>query len=232
MAWVTVAVFGLLVLIVLVVVRPRRRSHLPVETRGWDRRQRVLAEPSRTGDRGDPAFANVRLISAPDAVPADPPMRDPDTALPAMNRTAGSPRPHHGHVDRVRGWQRPATADARWSGNSVTPAQTYEQRAVALKKAAETRRARAELLAAIREGRESLPDVLDRSATDDIVGRTRVVQLLRALPGVGRTRADRLMEHVGIAPNRRARGLGSRQRQALREALQATPREASSARSR
>jgi ribosomal protein S13 len=47
----------------------------------------------------------------------------------------------------------------------------------------------------------------------------RVTWLLEALPGVGPVRAERLMAAAGIAPSRRVRGLGERQRAALLDAL-------------
>jgi ribosomal protein S13 len=37
------------------------------------------------------------------------------------------------------------------------------------------------------------------------------------MPGVGKVRAQRIMEKLGISPNRRVRGLGTHQRQALQE---------------
>lgn len=57
------------------------------------------------------------------------------------------------------------------------------QRAAAVTKSAETRRARAEMLHALASGQASLADVLAR--TDDVARRTRVTQVLKALPGYG-----------------------------------------------
>jgi len=39
--------------------------------------------------------------------------------------------------------------------------------------------------------------------------------VLESMPGVGKVRAQRIMEKLGISPNRRVRGLGTHQRQAL-----------------
>jgi ribosomal protein S13 len=41
------------------------------------------------------------------------------------------------------------------------------------------------------------------------------VAVLEALPGVGKVRAQRLMEKLEISPSRRVRGLGAKQREAL-----------------
>jgi ribosomal protein S13 len=43
----------------------------------------------------------------------------------------------------------------------------------------------------------------------------RVEALLEAMPGVGKVRAQRIMERLEISPSRRVRGLGVKQREAL-----------------
>ncbi|MFH1104050.1 MAG: integration host factor, actinobacterial type [Actinomycetota bacterium] len=98
------------------------------------------------------------------------------------------------------------------------PSLSPEQRAAALEKAAEARRVRAEVREALRTGRSSLRDVLDRSA-EEIVGGMKVKAVLTALPGLGKVKSHRLMESLGIAENRRVRGLGPNQRKALIDAL-------------
>ena len=45
----------------------------------------------------------------------------------------------------------------------------------------------------------------------------KVVDLLRALPRVGVTRSQEIMESLDIAPNRRIRGLGRHQIDRLKE---------------
>ena len=57
--------------------------------------------------------------------------------------------------------------------------------------------------------------MLDSGDTDEAVGKMKVVAVLEALPGVGKVRAQRLMEALEISPARRVRGLGAKQRQAL-----------------
>ncbi len=94
------------------------------------------------------------------------------------------------------------------------PKLTPEQRAAALAKAAEARRVRAEMRAALRSGEMTLADALDRSG-DDLLGGTKVKAVLTALPGLGKVKSHRLMEQLGIAENRRLRGLGRKQREAL-----------------
>jgi hypothetical protein len=100
----------------------------------------------------------------------------------------------------------------------ATPPQlSPEQRAAALAKAAEARAARAELKARLKMGSLSLSDAL--ASTDDTVGKLKVVSLLESLPGVGKVKARRIMEDIGIADNRRVQGLGAQQKQALLEQL-------------
>ena len=43
--------------------------------------------------------------------------------------------------------------------------------------------------------------------------------MLTSLPGLGKVKAHRLMEKLGIAESRRLRGLGAKQREALIDAL-------------
>ena len=100
----------------------------------------------------------------------------------------------------------------------ATPPQlTPEQRAAALEKAAEARTARAEIKARLKMGSMSLSDVFE--SDDPNVGKLKVVSMLEALPGVGKVKARRLMEEIGIADNRRVQGLGAQQRAALLDEL-------------
>ena len=100
----------------------------------------------------------------------------------------------------------------------ATPPQlTPEQRANALEKAAAARAARAELKNQLKNGAVSLAEAL--SSNDGTVGKLKVVALLESLPGVGKVKARKLMEEIGIADNRRVQGLGQQQKQALLAAL-------------
>ena len=97
------------------------------------------------------------------------------------------------------------------------PELTEEQRAAALEKAAAARRARAELKERLKRGGTSLGDVLKQADSDEVLGKMKVSALLEAMPGVGKVRAQQIMERLEIAPSRRLRGLGDRQRKALLE---------------
>lgn len=97
------------------------------------------------------------------------------------------------------------------------PTLTPEQRAAALAKAQAARKERSELLAAVKAGSVSVSTLLARS--DDITKKTKVAQVLRALPGYGPAKAAALMEEAGIDENRRVGGLGDQQRRKLLEAV-------------
>lgn len=100
---------------------------------------------------------------------------------------------------------------------ATPPALTPEQRAAALAKAAEARAARAEVKNKLKIGSLSLAEAL--ASTDSTIGKLKVVSLLESLPGVGKVKARRLMEEIGIADNRRVQGLGQQQRNSLLEQL-------------
>ena len=95
------------------------------------------------------------------------------------------------------------------------PPLTPEQRTAALEKAAAARKARAQLKVRLKSSGARLDDVLADGDTDSVIGKMRVVAVLEAMPGVGKVRAQRIMERLEISPSRRVRGLGVKQRQAL-----------------
>ncbi|MBI2705339.1 MAG: integration host factor [Actinobacteria bacterium] len=101
----------------------------------------------------------------------------------------------------------------------LPPQLTEEQRKAALQKAAEARRARAELKEKLKMGSLTLKELLDQSGGDDIIGKMKVVAVLESLPGVGKVKARRTMEEIGISETRRIRGLGDQQRASLLKAF-------------
>lgn len=97
----------------------------------------------------------------------------------------------------------------------LPPALSPDERQAALDKAAAARRQRAELKEKLKMGSTSLKELLDAAERDEVVGKMKVVTVLESLPGVGKVRARRMMEHIGISEARRVRGLGAQQREAL-----------------
>ena len=98
---------------------------------------------------------------------------------------------------------------------ATPPVLSPEQRAAALRKAAEARAARAELKERLKLGSLSLAQALETADGDDTIGKLKVLAMLESLPGVGKVKARRIMEEIGIADSRRVRGLGPQQRIAL-----------------
>jgi S13-like protein len=97
----------------------------------------------------------------------------------------------------------------------MPPSLTPEQRSAALEKAARARRERAELKEKLKMGSVSLESLLAKSGDDEIIGKMKVLAVLESLPGVGKVKARRTMDEIGIADTRRLRGLGEQQRKSL-----------------
>jgi hypothetical protein len=95
------------------------------------------------------------------------------------------------------------------------PQLTDEQRAAALAKAAEARRVRAEKKELLKTGSLRLSELIAEAETDDILAGLKVERVIASMPGTGKIKAKRLMETLGIAENRRIRGLGDKQKEAL-----------------
>ena len=99
----------------------------------------------------------------------------------------------------------------------LPPQLTPEQRQQALLKAAASRKRRSEVKIKIKSGEFSVDTILEMAKTDDAVAKMRVKELLESLSGVGRVRAQSLMERLDISPTRRIQGLGRLQIKQLRE---------------
>lgn len=83
--------------------------------------------------------------------------------------------------------------------------------------ATHARRQRADLKEKVKSGDISFSEALSTAVEDDSLSRIKVVDLLRAVPRVGITRATEIMDNLAIAQNRRIRGLGRHQVQRLTE---------------
>jgi hypothetical protein len=101
----------------------------------------------------------------------------------------------------------------------LPPALTPEQRQAALEKAAQARRARAELKERLKMGSLTFEELFAQAEHDDVVAKMKVLAMLESLPGVGKVKARRMMEEVGISENRTLHGLGDQQRKKLFEKL-------------
>ena len=99
----------------------------------------------------------------------------------------------------------------------LPPQLTPEQRKEALLKAAISRKRRAEVKTKIKSGEFTIDSILELAATDEAVAKMRVKELLESLSGVGKVRAQSLMERLNISQTRRIQGLGRLQIKQLRE---------------
>ena len=99
----------------------------------------------------------------------------------------------------------------------LPPQLTPEQRHQALLKASSSRKRRAEVKARLKDGEYSIDDILEIAKNEDAVAKMRVKELLESLSGVGKVRAQSLMERLNISPSRRIQGLGRLQVRQLRE---------------
>jgi hypothetical protein len=95
------------------------------------------------------------------------------------------------------------------------PQLTDEQRMKALEKAAEARRVRAEAKELLKTGSMTLSELFEQAESQELLEGLKVESLIAAMPGTGKIKAKRLMESIGIADNRRIRGLGTKQKEAL-----------------
>ena len=103
------------------------------------------------------------------------------------------------------------------SAMPLPPSLSPEQRQAALEKAAAARRQRSEVKDKLKMGSLTLREVLDQAEGDEVIGKMKVLAVLESLPGLGKVKARRLMEEIGISDTRRVQGLGANQRHALLE---------------
>lgn len=99
------------------------------------------------------------------------------------------------------------------------PHLTKEDRAAAAQKAIANRKKRALIKDKVRKREITIFDVLDMD--DEVIKQMKVIDLLKAAPAIGETKAERLMRQVNIAQTRRLGGLGKHQRAMLEEIFQA-----------
>ena len=96
----------------------------------------------------------------------------------------------------------------------LPPKLTPAEREAAKAAASAARRARAAIKVALRTSETSIFDVIN--SAEPALQRMRVRELLEAVPGIGKLRAEAIMERAKISPTRRIAGLGRIQLAALK----------------
>ncbi|MCI1934728.1 MAG: integration host factor [Atopobiaceae bacterium] len=98
------------------------------------------------------------------------------------------------------------------------PNLTIEQRRDALKKAASIRHERAQIKAKIKAHEIGIAEIFALADSGNVAVRhMRTSQLLMCFPGVGKARAEKILQKYGISQSRRIGGLGRAQREQLTE---------------
>lgn len=100
------------------------------------------------------------------------------------------------------------------------PKLTPEDRALALAKAKQSRQARAAIKNQIKNQQLSINQVLEMSIENSAIAKMRVIELVEAVPGVGKIRAKAILERLEISLTRRIMGLGRHQLESLTKEFQ------------
>lgn len=98
---------------------------------------------------------------------------------------------------------------------SPLPKLTNEERRAALEKAAVARKKRADLKNKAKEGGYTFTEILNMAENDEIVKKTRVMEVLKSMPKIGQIKAQQIMDDLEIAHSRKLGGLGKRQKDEL-----------------
>jgi guanylate kinase len=93
----------------------------------------------------------------------------------------------------------------------LPPQLTSDQRSAALAKAKQSRQERSLVKSKVKSGELSLSEVFNLADKDPVIAKMRVAELLAAISGVGKIRAQAIMERLDISPTRRIQGLGKHQ---------------------
>jgi len=93
----------------------------------------------------------------------------------------------------------------------LPPQLNADQRSAALAKAKQSRQERSLVKLKVKSGELSLSEVFNLADKNPVVAKMRVAELLAAISGVGKIRAQAIMERLDISPTRRIQGLGKHQ---------------------
>jgi hypothetical protein len=105
----------------------------------------------------------------------------------------------------------------RAPGKNVAPPRASEQRSEALTRANEVRSARGQLKEELQHGRGDLAPLIEDPPS--FLRAARISDILRALPGYGPVKVEKLLTACRISPSKTVAGLTPRQRKELAQAL-------------
>lgn len=98
----------------------------------------------------------------------------------------------------------------------IPPKLTPAQRVAALDAAKQARRTRAAIKHQIRTGELRILQVIELASTNEAIAKMRVIELIEAIPGIGKVRATSILDKLGISNTRKIQGLGVLQLQKLK----------------
>lgn len=143
-----------------------------------------------------------------------------------FGREFGSTSGASGFLGWVEHWKGPRNTDGFAGWWDVAPAGAGEagtdpgrQRVGAVRRTDAAGAARREVWKAIATGQATIASVLDRAATDPVIGKAEVGHLLSALPGYRRSDVQVVLLRAGVAEQQRAWSLTGARRRALLDAV-------------
>lgn len=86
----------------------------------------------------------------------------------------------------------------------------------ALKKALIVRRERAALKASVAQKELTFTEALVKAKNSDTLRKLKAIDLVKAVPGIGKSRSEALFVTLAISPKKRISGLSDRQYEALK----------------
>ena len=98
------------------------------------------------------------------------------------------------------------------------PHLSIEERKAALFKAVEARKIRSEFKLRVKNKQIRWHEAFE--STEEAIQKMRIKELLESIPSFGSTRAENILDQIGISHSRRIKGIGIRQKSELLKMLE------------
>ena len=98
------------------------------------------------------------------------------------------------------------------------PHLSIEERKAALLKAVEARKIRSEFKLQVKNKQIRWHEAFE--STEEAIQKMRIKELLESIPSFGSTRAENILDQIGISHSRRIKGIGIRQKNELLKMLE------------